>query len=131
MSTFYITGLTALCIPQLSRFKPFWHGIGAPDAWSVASRNYPDTSCFFGEREIVDVSEFMAQSGLQTNLSRCASYERAVFESLYHHIEQRNQMVPNEQPSDIDDVVDFDRVRGLIQKWEMVGKLIRGASMRA
>lgn len=27
MSTFYITGLTALCIPQLSRFKPFlaWH----------------------------------------------------------------------------------------------------------
>lgn len=40
-------------------------------------------------------------------------------------------MVPNVQPSDIDDVVDFDRVRDWIQKWEMTGKLIRGPSMRA
>jgi len=131
MSASYITGLTALCIPQLGRFKPFWHGIGAPDAWSVAGRNYPDTSCFFGEREIVDVSEFMAQSGIQTNLSRCASYERAVFDLLYHHIEQKNRTVPNVQPSDIDDVVDFDRVRDWVQQWEKAGKLIRGASMRA
>lgn len=131
MSAYYITGLTALCIPQLSRFKPFWHGIGTPDTWSVAGQSYADTSCFFGELEIVDVSEYLAQSGIHTNLSKCASYERAVFDLLYHHIEQKNRPVPNVEPSDIDDVVDFDRIRQWVQQAQKAGKLKRGPSMRA
>ncbi|PTB99803.1 hypothetical protein C9993_01450 [Marinobacter sp. Z-F4-2] len=127
----YITGLTALCIPHPGRFKAFWHGIGPPDTWTVAGRNYPDTSHLFGDREIVDVSAYLALAGVQTTLSRCASYERAVFDLLYHHIEQNNRPVPNVQPSDLDDVVNFEGIRAWILEWEGAGRLMNGGAMRA
>lgn len=130
MTAPYITGPTALCIPQPGRFKAFWHSLGAPDTWRVAGRNFPDTSVFFGERETVDVSTVLAQLGFQTNLAKCATYERAVFDMLFYHIEQKNQMVPNVQPTDIDDVVDFMRILGWVQEWERKGFLRRGQAMR-
>lgn len=128
----YITGLAALCIPQEGRIKPFWHSLRAPDTnWSVAGRNYPDTSHLFGDRELVDVSEHLALAGVQTTLSQCASYERAVFDLLYHHIEQYNRPVPNVQPSDLDDVVNFEVIRGWIREWERAGQLTHGETMLA
>jgi len=127
----YITGLTALCIPHPGRFKAFWHGIGPPDAWTIAGRNYPDTSHLFGDREIVDVSEYLALAGVQTTLSRCASYERAVFDLLYHHLEQNNRPVPNMQPSDLDDVVHFKRIIAWVWEWERSGQLKQGKAMRS
>tara|TARA_R110001599_G_C12275668_1_gene662247 strand:- start:580 stop:1077 length:498 start_codon:yes stop_codon:yes gene_type:complete len=93
--------------------------------FSTLSKLWPFPS--FSSR---DVSEFIAQSGVQTNLSRCTSYERAVFGLLYHHIEQKNRTLANVQPSGIDSVVAFDRVRDWVQKWEMAGKLIRKPAMR-
>ncbi|MGM0767093.1 MAG: hypothetical protein ACQEV6_03620 [Pseudomonadota bacterium] len=63
-------------------------------------------------------------------LSRCASYERAVFDLLYHHIEQNNRIVPNVQPTDINDVVDFDRIIAWVWEWERSGQLKRGDAMR-
>jgi len=126
----YITGLTALCMPHPGRLKAFWHGIGSPETWTVAGRNYPDTSHLFGDREIVDVSEYLALAGIQATLSRCASYERAVFDLLYHHIELNNRPVPNVQPSDLDDVVDFEVIRGWIREWERAGQLVHGKSMQ-
>lgn len=127
----YITGLTALCMPHPGRLKAFWHGIGSPDAWTVAGLNYRDTSDLFGDREIVDVSEYLALAGIQTTLSRCASYERAVFDLLYHHIETNNRPVPNVQPSDLDDVVNFEVIRGWIREWERAGQLTHGETMLA
>lgn len=88
----YITGLTALCTLHPGRLKPFWHDMGSPAFWAIAGHNYPNTSFLFGEREIVDISGFLALSGMPVNLSRCASSERAVFDLLYHHIEQNNRM---------------------------------------
>jgi muramidase (phage lysozyme) len=131
MASPYITGITALCMIQPGRFKAFWHGIGATNAWSVAGQNYPDTSCFLGEREIIDVSEYLALCGIQTDVTRCASYERAVFDLLHYHIEQKRQVVPNVQSTDIDDVVDFDRVREWIKELEKAGKLAHGQDMQA
>jgi len=127
----YITGLTALCMPHPGRLKAFWHDIGSPDAWTVAGRNYPDTSHLFGDRELVDVSEHLALAGVQTTLFRCASYERAVFDLLYHHIEQNNRPVPNVQPSDLDDVVNFEMTWGWIREWEQSGQLMHGETMLA
>ena len=127
----YITGLTALCIPHPGRSKAFWHGIGSPDAWTVAGQNYPDTSHLFGDREIVDVSAYLALAGVQASLSRCASYERAVFDLLYRNIEQNNRPVPNVQPSDLDDVVNFEVIRGWIREWERAGQLTHEEAMLA
>lgn len=127
----YITALTALCIPHPGRFKAFWHGIGSPDAWTVAGQNYPDTSHLFGDREIVDVSVYLALAGIQATLVRCASYERAVFDLLYRNIEQNNRPVPNVQPSDLDDVVNFEVIRGWIREWERAGQLTHGEAMLA
>lgn len=31
----YITGLTALCTLHPGRLKPYWHNMGAPEAWPV------------------------------------------------------------------------------------------------
>lgn len=104
MTGIYITGLAALCIPQPGRTKPFWHSVQEPDSnWTVAGRSYPDTSWLFGERELVDVSDYFSSVGIKTDLILCASYERAVFDLLHHHIEQNNQVAPNVQPSDIRD----------------------------
>ncbi|MEP3561770.1 MAG: hypothetical protein ABJM19_00370 [Marinobacter sp.] len=111
MSGIYITGLAALCIPQPGRTKPFGHSVPEPDSnGTVAGRNYPDPSWFFGQRELVDVSGYFSLAGIKTDLILCASYERAVFDLLYHHIDQNNRVIPNVQPSDINDVVDFERI---------------------
>jgi hypothetical protein len=131
MASPYITGLTALCMIQPGRHKAFWHDIGTPDAWSVAGQNYPNTSCLLGEQEIIDVSEHLAFCGIQTDVTRCASYERAVFDLLFYHIEQKRKDVPNVQSTDIDDVVDFDRVREWIKELEKAGKLEHGQDMQA
>ena len=79
----------------------------------------------------MDISEFLALSGMPVNLSRCASYERAVFDLLYYHIEQNSRVVPNVQPSDIDDVVDLDSVQEWVWEWEKAGDLACGSAMRA
>lgn len=65
------------------------------------------------------------------NLSRCASYKRGVFDLLYHHIEQNNRMVPNVQPTDINDVVDFDRIIAWVWEWERSSQLKQGDAMRS
>mgnify|MGYP005855706967 CR=1 FL=1 len=127
----YITGPTALCADHPGRSKPFWHSMGSPDVWKIAGQNYPDTSCFFGEREIIDISEYLALLGIQTNITRCASYERATFDMLYYHIEQNRRIVPNIQASDINDVVDFDRVREWIDTLAQAGTLKSGQAMQA
>ena len=59
-----------------------------------------------------------------------ASYERAVFDLLYFYVEKEGRVVPNVQPSDIDDVVDFQIVVDWIKQWEQAGQLQRGQSMR-
>lgn len=131
MSNPYITGQTALCTLHPGRLKPFWHSLGSPAVWAIAGQNYPDTSYLFGEREIVNISEFLALSGMPVNLSRCASYERAVFDLLYYHIEQNNRVVPNVQPSDINDVVDFERIVAWVWEWERSSQLKQGEAMRS
>lgn len=132
----YITAQTALCTVHPGRPKPLWHSLGSSTVWAIAGQNFPDTSHLFGDREIVDISEFLRLSGMPVDLSRCASYERAVFDLLYHYIEQNNRMVPsnrvvpNIQPTDIDDVVDFGRITAWVRDWERSGQLRRGEAIR-
>jgi len=131
VSGLYITGLAALCIPHPRRTKPFWHSVQEPDStWTVAGRNFPDTSWHFGQRELVDVSDYFSLAGIKTDLTQCASYERAVFDLLYYHIEQNSRMVPNVQPTDINDVVDFERIVSWILDLIRSGQLKQGEAMR-
>src|SRR5690554_3288298 len=130
MAGSYITGLTALCIPHPGRHKPLWHHFGPPDRWQIAGADYPDTSFLFGNRELVDLTETFALWGIEPPLCVSASYERAVFDLLYFYVEKKGRVVPNVQPSDIDDVVDFQIVVDWIKQWEQAGQLQRGQSMR-
>lgn len=77
------------------------------------------------------MSAYLALAGVQASLSWCASYERAVFDLLYRNIEQNNRPVPNVQPSDLDDVVNFEVIRAWILEWECDGRLMNGGAMRA
>jgi hypothetical protein len=131
VSDLYITGLAALCIPHPGRTKPFWHSVQEPDStWTVAGRNFPHTSWFFGQRELVDVSDYFSLARIKTDLILCASYERATFDLLYHHIEQSNGVVPNVQPTDINDVVDFERIVSWVFELNRSGQLKQGEAMR-
>lgn len=49
---------------------------------------------------------------------------------VYHHIELNNRMVPNVQPTDINDVVDFDRIIAWVWEWERTNQLKQGEAMR-
>lgn len=131
MATPYITGQTALCIVHPGRCKPFWHHFGSPDVWQIAGKNHPDTSFFFGDQELVDVSETFALWGIDPPICVSASYERAVFDMLYLHIEKEGVMVPNVQSSDIDDVVDFKRILDWISECEKAGLLRQVSAMRS
>jgi hypothetical protein len=133
MATPYITGMSALCLFHPGRaYKPFWHSAGSPDRWHIAGQHYPDTSSFFGDQELVDLSELLTKWGIKAPIFISASYERAVFDILYNHIELENRVVPNVQPSDIDDAVDFSRVLGWVSEWERRSdRLKRGPAMRA
>ena len=131
MGAVYITALAALCIPHPGRPKPFWHSLPLSDSkWTLSGRDYPDTSWFFGQRELVNVTEYFALAGIKTDLVLCASYERAIFDLLYRHIEKDNEMVPNVQPSDINDVVNFERILTWVLELERSGQLKRAEAMR-
>ncbi|WP_227714178.1 hypothetical protein [Marinobacter sp. 1-4A] len=77
------------------------------------------------------MSELMDKWGLEAPICICASYERAVFDMLYNHIELSNQVVPNVQPSDIDDAVDLSRILGWVKEWEQSDLLKHGPAIRA
>lgn len=128
----YITGLSALCIPHPGRWSPLWYSLRSPDSrWNVGGKNWSDTSWFFGSTELVDVSEYLLLAEIETDLTLCASYERAVFDLLYRCIEKKGVPVPNVQPTDIDDVVSFNQVEQWVIDLERAGKLIHGRTMRA
>lgn len=132
MPVAYVTGLAALCIPHRGRTKPFWHSLATPDThWTVANRNSPDTSWFFERRELVDVSDYFRLAGIHTELVYCASYERAVFDLLFAHIELSGRPVTNVQPTDINDVVDFRRVSEWVLELDQQGRLKNGPAMIA
>jgi hypothetical protein len=71
MAAPYITGVTTLRLIHPDRsFELFWHSAGSPDKWFIAGQDYPETSSFFGDQQLVDLSGILAEWTLR---HRCVS----------------------------------------------------------
>lgn len=112
---YYVTGTTALNLPIKGRTQALWHTLSAlkPEslrAWRIAGLNYSSTEHILGLVQVYDIQGLLSQFGITTSPSHyAAGYERAVFDTVYHHAIHHSRVV-NVQKSDIDDVVDFKLV---------------------
>lgn len=113
----YLTGITALCIPDHDGFTPLWYSsaLGNTRAWQVAGFNLASSSTLLGAQGLYDATSLTKAHGIEANTLWAATYERAVFDLLYHYCHLNERAVPNVQASDIDDLVDLDRVLCWIQ----------------
>ena len=68
------------------------------------------TECLIGHEDLYDATAVLRRYAPKTpGGTLAATYERAVFDLLYHHISQ-GKPVPGYQAKDIDDAVDFEKV---------------------
>ena len=110
----YITGITALNIPLPNRSLPDWHTCGLTNvktwhgmAWQIASVNVRSTEFLIGHEDLYDATAVLRRYAPKTpGGTLAATYERAVFDFLYHQISQ-GKPVPSYQAKDIDEGVDF------------------------
>lgn len=110
---FYLSGASALALPPTSDAHPaLWYSnsLRNPKGWQVAGMNLVGASALLGTSGLWDATEPLRALGLPVEKVWCAHYERAVFDLLYHFCEVRSAPVPNVQVSDIDDVVDIEKV---------------------
>lgn len=67
-----------------------------------------------GATDLWDATETIAKYGVRLPVVWAADHERSLFDLLIIFCEVKSQSVPNIQFSDIDDVVDIERVNELI-----------------
>lgn len=120
--TQYVTGITALNIPIPSRVFADWHSYGLANvhAWSRSGTTLIDTSHLLGMTGVYDATEALRRYAPDTTTGTlAATYERAVFDLLYHSA-MTGKPVPNIQAKDIDDSVDFDLVKSWIRSADIL-----------
>lgn len=114
----YLTGLTALNLMMEGRTAPGWHStyLFNRASWAWSGDLIRDTTPILGYRGIYNATEELRRhvSDLSTVIL-AASYERAVFDILYHYVVEC-EPVPNIQAKDIDHEVDFSLVRQWINE---------------
>lgn len=113
----YLTGLTALNIPLDCRDRADWHTthICNKKSWNIAGKNLISTQWLLGLVGVYDATAALEKAGVEIKVKVfAASYERALFDLLYHFLVVLGKPVPNIQATDIDDAVNFDKVRGWI-----------------
>lgn len=111
---YYLSGATALALPGDEGAPPaLWYSsaIGNPNTWRIAGKNLTNTGYLLGVTGLRDATGIIALYGIHLPRIWAASPERAVFDLLVHFCEVKGQSVPNIQVSDLDDVVDMERVQ--------------------
>lgn len=115
----YLTGLTSLNMFLEGREAPLWHTtyITNTRSWSISGVNFSSTSWLLGVEGLVRANEPLERAGLSFDFDiYTASYERAVFDLLYEFCVVRDVTVPNVQATDIDDVVNFQKIMEWIDR---------------
>lgn len=111
---YYLSGTTALSLPGQNGEAPaLWYSssLGDPQTWRVAGSNLTNTNSLLGVAGLWDATKIVARYGVHLPRIWAASPERAVFDLLVHHGEINRKPLPNVQVSDVDDVVNIERVR--------------------
>lgn len=79
-----------------------------------------DTTHLIGMTDVYDATLALRQYASETpNGTLAGTYERAVFDLLYHFA-VKGEPVPNVQAKDIDDSVDFAKVTRWVETCEML-----------
>lgn len=113
----YITGLTALNIAKPGHAPADWHthGLVNEKSWCW-SDELASTEDLLGEKGLYDATDVLRRYVPETPAGTlAASYERAVFDLLYHFLFVKKKPVPNVQAKDIDDAVDLALVADWIE----------------
>lgn len=113
----YITGLTALNIPIPGRIFADWHtsGLFNRENWLWSGQHLLDTTHLLGDAGVYDATKSLRQYAPEAPQGTlAASYERAVFDLLYH-FSKVGKPVPNVQYRDIDDAINAEQIRRWIK----------------
>lgn len=115
--THYLTAATGLSIPRPSDNIPaLWYSstLSNPESWIIAGRDLESTNELLGATGLWDAIETIARYGVRLPVVWAADHSRSLFDLLINFCEFKSKPVPNIQVSDIDDVVDIERVNELI-----------------
>ncbi len=111
----YLTGASALSLAKEGEMPALWYSssLSNPSRWQIAGAGIDGASHLLGARDLWDATEEITSLGVTVPRIWSATHERALFDLMYHFFEVRQKPMPNIQVSDIDDVVDMDKV----QQW--------------
>lgn len=117
----YLTAATGLSIPRPSDNIPaLWYSstLSNPESWIIAGRDLASTNELLGTIGLWDATEIIEKYGVRLPIPSvwAADHERSLFDLLINFCEVKSQSVPNIHVSDIDDVVDIGKVRGLVEQ---------------
>lgn len=118
----YITGLTALNLLAPGRRPAGWHthGLVNRENWCLSEKQFASTEHLLGDQGLYDATDVLRRYAPDTpDGTLAASYERAVFDLLYHFIVVKQKPVPNVQAKDIDDAVDFTLIADWIESADL------------
>jgi transcriptional regulator with XRE-family HTH domain len=111
----YLTGASALSLAKEGEMPALWYSssLSNPSRWQIAGVGINGASHLLGAHELWDATEEIKSLGVNVARIWSATHERALFDLMYHFFEVRQKPMPNIQVSDIDDVVNMDKV----QQW--------------
>lgn len=122
----YLTSITALNIPIPGRESALWHshGLANSKAWLWAGIQVKSTNHLLGALGLYDATDNLRPFAPDIPEGTvAASYERALFDHLYHCLTVQNGVVTNVQPQDIDDAVDYALVMTLVDEANLSTRL--------
>lgn len=113
----YLTGASALSLAKMGEMPALWYSssLSNPSRWQIAGASIDGAGHLLGARELWDATEEIKSLGVEVVQIWSATHERALFDLMYHFFEVRKKSVPNIQVSDIDDVVDINKIKQWVQ----------------
>jgi len=113
----YLTAATGLSISRPSDNMPaLWYSstLSNPKSWIIAGRDLESTNELLGATGLWDATETIERYGVKLPVVWAVDHERTLFDLLINFCEFKSKPLPNIQVSNIDDVVDIERVNELI-----------------
>ncbi|WP_029654879.1 hypothetical protein [Marinobacter daepoensis] len=111
----YVTGLTALNIPNEDGDAPGWHShqLANRERWTWSGSKIESTVHLLKREGIYDATEILRRYAPETpEGTLAANWDRAVFD-LLHHFSKIGEPVPNVQYKDLEHAINADQVK----KW--------------
>ncbi|WP_199452584.1 hypothetical protein [Marinobacter sp. bablab_jr008] len=123
----YVTGLTALNIPNEVGEAPGWHShqLANRQRWTWSDIQIESTARLLGREGVYDATDILRRYAPETpEGTLAANWSRAVFD-LLHHFSKIGEPVPNVQYKDIDHAINSEQVKKWIASVDLSDELKR------